>query len=72
MRPNRKWATAVAALVLILTVVGTASAATVSTVYSNIPIILPGTSRASPSRRARHPSSAAWSSWAPARARTRS
>jgi len=42
MRPNRKWATAVAALVLILTVVGTASAATVSTVYSNIPIILPG------------------------------
>ena len=42
MRPNRKWATAVAALVLILTVAGTASAATVSTVYSNIPIILPG------------------------------
>jgi len=42
MRPNRKWATAVAALVLILTVAGTASAATVSTVYSNIPSTLPG------------------------------
>ena len=42
MRPNRKWATSVAALVLILTVAGTASAATVSTVYSNIPITLPG------------------------------
>ena len=42
MHPNRKWATAVAALVLTLTVAGTASAATVSTVYSNIPITLPG------------------------------
>jgi hypothetical protein len=37
-----KWATAIAAGALILIAAGTASAATVSTVYSNIPSTLPG------------------------------